>query len=802
MTAAFAMLLMPASLSMNDEGVHLGLARPIPPWAFALFCVLVIVLSAWSYRGLVGSRWVRVLLACVRALILLVLGVLALGPSLIQTHERIERDWTIMLVDRSASLGVPDAQDASGARMTRDEQLRRALRDAWPTLREMDARRQVQWLGFGSGIFDLARTPDGMPDLAEANQQATAIGTAIDQALRQSAGRIVSALVLLSDGRSSDDLPQRAVARIQNDRIRVITVPLGSPTPMADLALTRVEAPLEAFVHDPVRVTVRVERRGTGPAPTAHIELVDERTGQILDRQTVEGSEREEIVLRTRPETPEEARWLVRLSPDTPDLVDENNQQPVRINLVDRPLRVAYFDGYPRWEYRYVKNLLLREGSINSSAMLLATNRRYLQEGNELLTRVPSSPEEWAPFDVIILGDVRPGVFSPSQLEQIRDHVAQRGAGLVWIAGSGATPNQWRGTPLEDLLPVRLEETRPIEAWDEAVTLFATPASERLGVLRLAGADESAFPTRLSDPRTGWSRLWFCQRIDPDRVKPSTETLALAAPADRVLDRLASQGASALDVPPPEATPAVLTMRYGAGRVIYVATDETWRWRFGRGEALQERFWIPLVRLPGRDSLGRSGQAAMLEAQPTQALVDQPVRISLRLLDQRLIDVSGESVRVRARDPRDPSDPGVTITLQGQPAETAGVRTYEGVWSFAASGQVLLEAIEPWLGAQKIATTLRVLREDSEMLHPEADHEFLASIRERSVKPGLASNDIPPIDLAPEDLSRLPGLIPVRDIRSEAPPTIEPLWDRWMVLLVLIGLLTLEWVGRKLVTLA
>ncbi len=790
-----------AALSLGDEGVHLGLARPIPPWAFALFCAVAIALSVWSYRGLVGARWARVLLCCTRATLLIALGVLALGPSLIQTHERIERDWTIVLVDRSASLSVPDAQDENRTRITRDEQLRTALHNAWPALGAMDTRRQVQWLGFGSGVFELPRTTEGMPDLGEASQQSTAIGAAVDQALRRNAGRIVSALVVISDGRSSDDLPQRAIARLQNDRIRVMTVPLGSPTPMADLALTRVEAPVEAFVDDPVQITARIERRGSGPAPDARVELVDERTGQVLDRRPLAGNEREEITLRTRPETPEEARWIVRISPDTPDLVQENNRQTIRVNLVDRPLRVAYFDGYPRWEYRYVKNLLLREGSISSSAMLLATNRRYLQEGNELLARVPGSPEEWAPFDVIVLGDVRPGVFSPGQLEQIRDHVAQRGAGLIWIAGSGATPNQWRGTPLEDLLPIRLEEARPIEAWDEAVTLFATPASERLGVLRLAGADESTFPTRLSDPRTGWSRLWFCQRIDPDRVKPSAEILALAAPADRVLDRLASQGASALDEPPPEATPAVLTMRYGAGRIVYVATDETWRWRYGRGEALQERFWIPLVRLPGRESLGRSGQAAILEALPAQTLVDQPVRISLRLLDQRLVDVSGESVRVRARDARDPNDPGVTITLQGQEAKTAGVRTYEGVWSFAHPGRILLEAIEPWLEARKITTTLSVLREDSEMRQPEADHAFLASIRERSVKPGLAGNDIPPMNLAPEELSRLPELIPVRDIRTEAPPTIEPLWDRWGVLLILLGLLTLEWTGRKLVTL-
>ncbi|MBK7405797.1 MAG: hypothetical protein IPJ41_14545 [Phycisphaerales bacterium] len=75
-------------------------------------------------------------------------------------------------------------------------------------------------------------------------------------------------------------------------------------------------------------------------------------------------------------------------------------------------------------------------------------------------------------------------------------------------------------------------------------------------------------------------------------------------------------------------SPTVVTMRFGAGRVVFVGSDELWRWRYGRGEALPERFYLPLVRLAGRGSLARAGRPVVLEAAPATIGVETPVRIS------------------------------------------------------------------------------------------------------------------------------------------------------------------------------
>ncbi|MEO0717236.1 MAG: hypothetical protein AAFY58_09655, partial [Planctomycetota bacterium] len=174
-------------------------------------------------------------------------------------------------------------------------------------------------------------------------------------------------------------------------------------------------------------------------------------------------------------------------------------------------------------------------------SLLLATDRAYLQEGAITISALPRSPEEWADFDVVVIGDVGPDVFSQQQLESLRDHIAVRGAGLLWIAGSGATPGAWAGTPLADLLPfTNAAGVGPILS---EVVMTRQPASERLGLLALDDSAAGGWPDRLTDPASGFSLLRYAQQIDADTVKPASDVLAAFARADG------------------SATPAVLSMR-------------------------------------------------------------------------------------------------------------------------------------------------------------------------------------------------------------------------------------------------
>ncbi len=819
------------AMRFASPGVEFGFARPFPAWAWFLAIVAAFVLAVWSYAHLEGPRRVRMALGVVRALILLLLLLVISGPQLVRPNERVEQDWVLALVDRSASMTIADAPTPgdAGGRITRDEQLARALEAAGARLQALADGRVVVWLGFDSGVFDLKKdtgqkaraTGDtgqkagatgagaAAVELGAPDGRRTSIGVALDQALARAAARPVSGVIVLSDGRSIDEPGRAALRRLQAEHIPVFTVPLGSADPIEDLAIAGAEAPQLAFIKDTIPVAVDVDRLGmNGERPArGRVRLIEKATGLVLDEQALPQDPaawrdgRAKVVLTTRSEQPGTPTWIVRVVPDGPDLIDENNEAELRPEVVDRPLRVVFFDGYPRWECRYLKWLLVREKSVRSASLLLASNRQYIREGDIELRAIPRSPEEWAAFDVVVMGDVQAGLFSREQLEQLREHVAVRGAGLLWIGGPTATPGSWRDTPLADLLPFSMaggDERNPaVRDYDEPVTMAPAEAAERLGVLELSGSPTEPWPARLSDPATGWSRLRWAQRIDPRSVKPTSEVIAWAAP-------VSAGGARPGPTPSEGSTPIVLTMRYGAGRVMYVATDEIWRWRYARGEALPERFWLPLLRLQGRESLARTSRSASLEARPRRASAHQPVRVTVELLDQALVDAvrSVSSLRVRAtrKDAGASGEAGpardapveITLAPEGDGSARAAVRSFAGVWVPDAAGTYRLEAIDPLLAGLALQTEVEVALDDDELRRPETDHPLLARLSEETEGQVLA----------PDELGRVADLLPNRELRIAGTPDIQTLWDRPFVLALLLALFTLEWVARRLMRLA
>jgi hypothetical protein len=818
-------LLNTRSLDWNDPSVSFGFERPLPAWAWAGVVIAAVGVALWSYSRLAGTAWARWALGGVRALLLMLLVVLLCGPQLVKREDLSENDWVLVLVDRSASLSVEDAPGAAtgtepaAARRTREQQLEAALAASQPMWESLTKDRTVVWLGFDSGAYDLrpgtaANGKPGVPTLEAPKGQRTALGTALDQALARAAARPLAGVVIVSDGRSIDEPSRQAVRRLESEKVPVVSVALGSEKPVGDLAVRRVDAPKLAFVSDLTPVRVEIERTGgveAGASPTAKVRLIDRDTGRVLDEKTVDfGSSlagastvSARTSLATRGQAAGVSNWAVEIVPDgggSPgsDLIVGNNRVEMSVEMIDRPLRVLYVDGYPRWEQRYIKNLLVREKSISCSTLILSPDKKFIQEGDVELDALPDSPERWAEFDAIILGDVSPDVFTREQLLQLKEHVARRGGGLIWVAGPSFTPLAWTGTSLADLLPFQKDAV-------DGTTLAApalmkpTPEADRLGLLRLnTPGEDVTWPPALASFDTGWSQLQWVQRIEPTRLKPTTEVLAtadLGTAARRTNDR---------------PFPIVMTMKYGAGRVIYNATDEVWRWRYARGETLYERFWTPMIRLLGRDALSRSGQSAVLEVSSARAVVDQPVRVSVQLLDQSLVDLGLGSVVVRVVPKRkaagtdaDAGAAPVELTLRAETAGAPGTgegggspgsRTYATVWIPTEAGEYTVELSDTALAGRiakgSLGTEVQVFLPDDELRSPDANHPLLAALSERTGG----------VVLKPDEMASIPAHLPNRKVRV-VNETAQPLWDTPMALLLSVLLLTLEWVCRRVIRL-
>lgn len=771
------------------EGLRLTWERSLPGWAWTIILFAAVFFAIWSYARLEGDRRGRGILAGVRGVVLLLLVVLLCGPLLELPRETVEPDWVLVLADRSESMQITDAP-ASGTgvrRQSREEQLRSLLTRTSGAWADMQDRRKVLWLGFHDGAFDLTgraapgadedspASGDGaaaLPDLGEPTGRRTNIAAAIEQALQKAAARPISGIVLFSDGRTIDPPSRSLVRRLQADQIPVFTVPLGSRDPLGDLAVRRVDAPRRAFVRDKVPVVVELDRFGEAVRDIgATVRLVDEATGETLDEQPLGPGAGDSVTLTAEPGAAGDATWRVEVRTATDDLVPDNNIRPFTIELVDRPLRVLYVDGYPRWEFRYLRWLLIREQSVQSSIMLLSADRDFAQEGNTPITRLPRSPEEFAEFDVIILGDVPGTFFSPSQLEMIRDHVAERGAGLLWIGGERWTPSSFTGTAavLADLLPIRGSLSLPVIG--KPVTIEPTPLAERLGVLRLVSAGQVGWPRELADPSFRWSRLQWAQRILPAQLKPTAQALAVTTEPI---------GGDQL--------PVVIHMRYGAGQTIYVATDEIWRWRYGRGDLLPEQFWVQMIRMLGRETLSGGDTPALLEVEPRRLAVGQPMQITLRLLDARLADLDARSIRATIEDATGARLAEVDLRqVEGAPGEYVATILPDVV------GTLRVRVQDALITAQPLLADAEVFNPENELRRPETDHDLLAS---------LARDTGGRVLETASDIERLnTSLLRDRSVTTPNPLT-ERLWDTPLAFLLVVLLLTAEWIGRKALRLA
>ena len=755
-------------LPVDDSTAQLAWAHNWPAWVWLLIIVAIALFTFWMYSRVSGVRLGRGILAAVRGAALLLVLILIAGPMIQIPREFIQKDWVIFLLDRSVSMEINDNKLIQGVQ-TRDQQLKDIVLENTEVFDSLGKEKDLVWLGFGQSTYivdGLVQQQDGeyQLEIPPAQDTKTQIATSIKGALERAAARPISGIVLLSDGQTDDPPDANLIRQLVSDAVPIFSIPLGSTGVVGDLSISNVVAPTQAFIRDRIPIEVEVEWSADGAtAPRRIIRLIDERTGDELDTAELPvGSTETKVTLIADATLSGEATWTVVAETEEADVAIENNSQSLSINLIDRPLRVLYIEGYPRWEYRYLKNLLVREESIRSAIMLVSADQDFAQEGNEPISRLPRTAEELRKYDVVILGDIPAGFLSPHQIELITDHVLENGAGLLWIAGERSVPYSFGSTALTDLLP--MTSGPRLERLNEPVNMVSTQVAQAMGVLNLTTDDnKESWPKELTSSDHPWAQIYYAQAIDPHRLKVGAEVLAESSQ-----EIMGSK------------MPLVIQLRYGAGKSVYVATDEIWRWRFGRGESLVEQFWIQLIRNLGQTNTGDPLQPASLNVEPRRLAPSQPMRIELSVQTKSIADELGESVVVELI-----RDGEVVGTLSLEREDTT---QYGATYLPSNPGVIEVRPRSSMLDSLDLRQIVEVENRQNELANPQTDHDLLKQI---SLQTGGQI-------VSPQELDELGTLLPNRSV-STLNPLLEPIWDSPLAFILMVLLLTGEWVGRRII---
>ena len=755
-------------LPIDSSSAEIAWVYNWPAWAWILIVLLVGLFSFWTYSKVSGLRLGRGVLAVVRGAALLLLVILIAGPMIQIPREFVQKDWVIFLVDRSASMQIGDIKVDQGIQ-TRDQQLQNIIKENTLVFKDLEKEKDLVWLGFSESTFVVGGpTPEGdgsfKLDLPIPEGEQTQIATSIQDALERAAARPISGIVLLSDGQTTDPPNQTLIRQLISDAVPIFPVPLGSSGLVGDLSISNVVAPTRAFIRDRIPIQVDVDWSATGEAPPQRtIRLIDERTGKELDvAELPAGSNETSVTLIADATLAGEATWTVVAETKEADVASENNKESFSINLIDRPLRVLYIEGYPRWEYRYLKNLLVREESIRSAIMLVSADQDFAQEGNEPISRLPRTAEELRKYDVVILGDIPAGFLSPHQIELLRDHVLENGAGLLWIAGERSVPYSFTSTTLSDLLP--MTSGPRVERLTEPVNMVPTKVANAMGVLNLTtNKDVGSWPNELISVDHPWSQIHYAQAIDPYRLKVGAEVLA--------------ESTQEINGSP---MPLVIQLRYGAGKSVYMATDEIWRWRFGRGGGLVEQFWIQLIRNLGQTNTGDPLQPATITVEPSRLTPGQPMRIELSVQTKMIADQIGDSMVVELI--RGGEAVG-TLSLEREDATQ-----YSATYIPSTPGEIEVQPRSPILDGLDLRATVEVESKQNELAQPQTNHELLQQI---AIQTGGKV-------IEPNELNKIATMLPNRSVRT-LNPLLEAIWDSPLAFILIVLLLTGEWVGRRII---
>jgi hypothetical protein len=227
-----------------------------------------------------------------------------------------------------------------------------------------------------------------------------------------------------------------------------------------------------------------------------------------------------------------------------------NNSAGKKVKIVDEKIKVLYIEGKPRWEYRYLRRVLLRDRRLDVKFLMTQGDRELAEHSDLYLNEYPADPKQANEFDLVILGDVPRTFFMNNQLARIEEFVTKRRGSFLMIAGSQHAPGGYAGTPIERLLPVKpsREGCREVDA---AVAPRVTQAGARSAITTLAAAD--------NENRAAWARVTPMFRLPAlQSVKKGATVLVDAE----------------FFLPGIEAYPVVSWQRYGNGKSMFVATDQ------------------------------------------------------------------------------------------------------------------------------------------------------------------------------------------------------------------------------------
>jgi hypothetical protein len=723
----------------------------------------------------------------------------------------------VLLVDDSASLTVAETP---GGRPRAE-----AVRDALGR----DASQPPAWMDALAALFRVRlHTADShlraVADFSGLSFQGTAsrLERALQTLIGSGPGSRVAALVVVTDGCPTDAGHLKLEAG--SVKVPIFPVLVGEEAPRPNLRLVEHSVAQTAFEDTPVTITAGMEATGF-QGREAEVQVLDSagklvvaekvRLGKAAEAQTLRlklpaakpGVSFYRLVLREAGLAGQDGQGDWRAASQEATLAD--NERQVMVDRGRGPYRVLYVAGRPNWEHKFMRRALAEDLEVQVPSLIRIAKRepkfewrgrtgessnplfrgfgdqaeaqRYDQpvlirlgtkDARELRDGFPKTAEElFADYRAIILDDIEAEFFTQEQMSLMERFVSERGGALLTLGGQESYQHGgYEHTPLGRMMPVYLDRTSTAPAVENA---------------------------RLDLTREGWLEAWT--RLRPERA--AEEQRLAQMPGFYAVNQVFSikPGASVLATlstggDEPTSWPALVTQRFGEGRVLSVLIADLWRWGMRDEESRKDfdKAWRQLMR-------------ALIVDVPDQMQISvQPgldaVKVETRLRDAAFQPQDDAQVRLEVTAPDGSKSPLFPEPSLQEPGlfEAEYFPRLPGAYLVEATASPVNASPEP--SQQEASPRAETdpsppLTRRTGWVHDPLAAEFanLAPGRDWAERLAAASGGRV---LTLADLPRLPELL--RDVRAPVEETLTtPLWHTPWMFAALITLLAAEWFLRR-----
>lgn len=561
----------------------------------------------------------------------------------------------------------------------------------------------------------------------------TGDGTAIGNALLEQRRRMPSPDNVILITDGANTTGPDPVRAAEEIGLPIYVIGVGDANLQADARIVGVSAPEISLAGKPVTVTATVENVGLARRPAA-VRIMSRGTTIAEQRITLPGpGARMDVELSFVPAVPGVVRSLVVLDSIPGEILAQNNIWPFTTHVLKARHRVLVLAGAPSADVAFWMRFFRARDDLDARLWVAPRPPHGISNPPALLDSLDE-------VDLILWHDVLPNALSHEAVDAIAATV-HGGAGLLVVPGKNGLPHAWSA-----MVPVEIGVGRYLSQGTQA--LFAPNAAHH--PIFTSDADFAA-----------WSLGWGALPPLVGRV------VGLTAKTDGVVLLTG------------ESDPLAVVGTYGAGRVVVFGGLSYWRWDMvprGLGEPnpVGSAFWNAVVRwLGARQELSR----VRIRSDAPLYRLGEPVRLIAQVYDERYVPLDGADVRIDV-------DEGRLAVLATAHGEGRYVAEVSGLGSGDHTVKATATANGVALGSSTTEFSITIVGLEHEQ--PQQQRELLEAVARTS------GGGYVPASRADSLLASIPlELVP--EERERTIPIGSSGWLLWAA----IGLLTVEWVSRR-----